>query len=130
VLGALGGALGAVVHGVTGHVIRVEELAGAPGADPLVVVAQHGAFLLPLWCALTVMTVAGSTIYARAVLGGRTAYPRWMALVNPTLLLVVTSVIAVPSLWLRAFLLPAAPNLVHIVFFVAAARVRPGRDAS
>ena len=40
-----------------------------------------------------------------------------MAFVNPTLLLVATGVIALPSPWLGAFLLPAAPNLVHIVFF-------------
>jgi hypothetical protein len=129
VLGALGGALGAVVHGVTAHVIRVEELMRAPGADPLAVVAQHGAFLLPLWCVLAVMTVAGSTIYAKAVLAGRSAYPRWMAFLNPALLLVVTSLVALPSLWLRAFLLPAAANLVHVAFF-ATVGPRSGEGAS
>jgi hypothetical protein len=92
-----------------------------------VVIVKHGAFLLPLWCVLTLMTIAGSAIYLRAVLGGRAAYPRWMAFVNPALLLLGTSAIALPSLWLAAFLLPAAPNLVHIAFFAV---VGPREDAS
>jgi hypothetical protein len=110
-------------------VIRVEQIMGRPGADPLVVVAQHAAFLLPLWGALAVMTVAGSTIYARAILAGRSAYPRWMAFLNPALLLVVTSLVALPSVWLRAFLLPAAANLVHVAFF-ATVGPRSGDGAS
>ncbi len=130
VLGAYGGALGAVVHGVTAHVIRVEELAGVPGADPLAVIAQHGVFLLPLWGALTLMTIAGSTIYATVVLRGRSAYPRWMAFVNPALMLVATSLLALPSVWLAAFLLPAAPNLVHVVFFAACTLGRTDEGAS
>ena len=129
-LGAYGGALGAAVHGVTAHVIRAEEMAGVPPGDPLTVVGQHGAFLVPLWIVLTLMTIAGSTIYSRAVLAGRSAFPRWMAFLNPALMLVVTGLVALPSLWLRAFLLPAAPNLVHAVFFAAATRVRAGDGAS
>lgn len=129
-LGAYGGALGAVVHGVTAQVIRAEESVHAPAMDPLAVVGQHGAFLVPLWIVLTVMTVAGSAIYARAVLAGGSAYPRWMAFLNPTLMLVAASVASLPSLWLRAFLLPAAPNLVHVVFFAAATLTRADDGAS
>jgi hypothetical protein len=129
-LGAYGGALGAAVHGVTAHVIRVEEMAGVPAADPLAVIGQHGPFLLPLWSVLTLMTIAGSTIYATVVFEGRSAYPRWMAFLNPALMIVVTSLVALPSVWLSAFLLPAAPNLVHVVFFAAAALVRADEGAS
>ena len=130
VLGAYGGALGATVHGVTAHVIRVEELAKIPASDPFAVIAQHGPFLLPLWIVLLLMTIAGSTIYATIVFEGRSAYPRWMALLNPALMIGVTSLGALQSEWLGAFLLPATPNLVHVVFFAVAALVRPHEGAS
>jgi hypothetical protein len=67
------------------------------------------------------MVLIGSVLYAAAVLRGGTAYPRWMALVNPLLLVMATSALAAASPTLEAFLLPAGPNVVHVVFFAAAA---------
>lgn len=122
-LGAYGGALGAVEHGLTALVLHGEVASGASAADPLVVIVRHGAFLLPLWVVVAGFVTAGSLVYARTVLRGGTAYPRWMAAANPLLLLAVLGACAAPSAWLRAFLLPAAPNVAHVAFFALAARL-------
>jgi len=126
-LGLAGGVVGGVVHGVTGLVIHADHLLGAAGEDPLAVVARHGAFLLPLWGLLGVLVVGGSILYARAVLGGSTRYSRWMAALNPALLVAVLGALATASPRLEAFLLPAAPNVAHVLFFAATTLV-PGAD--
>ena len=87
----------------------------------MTVVGRHGVFLVPLWLVLGGLTLAGSALYTAAVLGGRTAYPRWMAAASPAALLVALSVVAVvlpPEL--RTYLLPAGPNVVHVLFFALA----------
>ena len=128
--GLYGGALGGVVHGVTGLVIHADALAGTGGGDPLTVVARHGAYLLPLWALLAVLVLVGSIVYARAVLGGGTAFPRWMAGVNPVLVVTVLGAVSTLSPWLEAFLLPAAPNVAHVVFFAASSAVLRSRRFS
>jgi hypothetical protein len=84
--------------------------------------------LLPLWALLAGLVLVGSALYALAIWRGPTAYPRWMAIVNPALLVVVLSTIGSRSAWLRAFLLPAAPNVAHVVFF--GATLRPDATAA
>lgn len=123
-LGAYGGAIGAVVHGITGVVIHVERATAAVGDDPLVVVMHYAPYLVPLWILLGLLAVAGSVLYGALILRGGTAYPRWMAALNVvTLLLLVTAVGSV-SPGLAAFLVPAAPNVAHVLFFALAAVVR------
>jgi hypothetical protein len=123
-LGAFGGALGGAVHAMTGLVIHFERLRGAAGADPLAVVATYGVFLVPLWGLIGALTLAGSVLYTRAVLRGGTAYPRWMAATSPVALVVLTSLAGLLTPGLRAFLLPAGPNLSHVLFFALASRHR------
>jgi len=130
-LGLSGGAVGGAVHGVTGLVIHADRLLGAAGDDPLAVVGRYGAFLLPLWGLLGVLVVVGSILYARAVLGGSTRYSRWMAALNPALLVAVLGALATVSPRLEAFLLPAAPNVAHVLFFAATTLVpRADREAA
>jgi uncharacterized protein DUF6796 len=128
-LGAYTAAIGAAVHGITAVLVANARHAGVPPTDPLAFVAQSGPYLVPFWVIGTVATIAGSAIFAATVLGGRTALPRWMAAANPALLILVVGTLAAPSAWLRAFLVPAAPNLVHVLFFLLVARGRFSLDS-
>jgi hypothetical protein len=106
-------------------VIHVERTGGMGAVDPLTVVARYGNFLFPLWSLIAVVSFAGSAIFATAVLLGRTALPRWMALGNPFLLTMVLVAAGAGSEGGRAFVVPAAPNLAHVVFFAAVAAMPP-----
>jgi hypothetical protein len=119
--GAYGGALGGVVHGMTTLAIRIDADAAAPPADPLTLAGRYGTYLYPLWGAIAVLAVVGAAVYATLVLRGGTAYPRWMALVNPVTLLLVVGALGPLHPLLGAFAVPAGPNLVHVVFFALAA---------
>jgi hypothetical protein len=116
-LGVAGGVLGGTTHGLTGLVIHVEQ----GGIDPVTLLGRHGAYLLPLWAMIGVVSITGSALYAIAVAGGRSALPRWTAVANPVVLLVVLAGLGSTSAVGRAFLVPAAPNVAHIVFFAVVA---------
>jgi hypothetical protein len=116
-LGVAGAVLGGTTHGLTGLVIHVEQTGGMGGVDPITVVARHGAYLLPLWAVIAVVTILGSVVFATGVLGGRSSFPRWMALANPAVLTLVLVLVGAASETGRAFLVPAAPNVAHVVFF-------------
>jgi uncharacterized protein DUF6796 len=129
VLGAYAAALGAAVHGMTALVIVFGRSSGGLGGDPVAVVARFATFLGPLWALLGVLSLLASGLYAVAVARGGTAFPRWMAVANPILLVLATSLSAAGSRRLQAFLVPAAPNLAHVVLFaLATVTLRP--DAS
>ncbi len=118
-LGAYGGAVGGVVHGLTGLIIHVERHAGTPVADPFTVLTPYRPYLLPLWGLLAVFLIAGSALYTAVIVRRPTVYPRWMALLNPVLIIVALSALGSISHGLRPFLIPAAPNVAHLIFFVA-----------
>ena len=42
-------------------------------------------------------------------------------LANPALVTLGFALLGMPVVWLRAFLVPAAPNLAHLVFFAVCA---------
>jgi hypothetical protein len=120
VTGALGGAYGGVVHGITGVVGQLERVGGVAPGDPLAFVARLGAFLVPLWIGLAVAIAAGSLVFAVAVARGPSAFPRWMAFANPLALVLLTALLGAPTPVGRALLVPAAPNLAHVWFFALA----------
>jgi hypothetical protein len=127
VAGALGGAYGGVVHGITGVAEQLERAAGIAPGDPMAFVARLGAFLVPLWIGIAVAIAAGSTVFAVAVARGDTALPRWMALANPLALVLLAGLLGAPTSIGRALLVPAAPNLAHIWFFALAGLALAGR---
>jgi hypothetical protein len=116
-LGAAGAILGGTTHGLTGLAIHVELTGGMAGIDPIALVARYGAYLLPLWAAIGVATVAGSAVFVAGVLAGRTDLPRGAALANPALLTLGFVLLGATSVPGRAFLVPAAPNVAHVVLF-------------
>lgn len=123
-LGMAGGVLGGTIHGLTGLVIHVERTSGAAGVDPITVVARYGAYLFPLWTVVGGLLLLGSIVFAAGVLAGRASLPRWTALAGPAPLTVALAVVGSWSMVGRAFLVPAAPNLAHVVFFALAERRR------
>jgi hypothetical protein len=125
-LGIAGGVLGGTTHGLTGLAIHVEQTSGAGGVDPFTVVARYGAYLLPLWATVAGASLVGSTLYVVGILARRSALPRWTALANPAVLTLALVLVGAASPGGRAFLVPAAPNVAHVVFFalLTAPRVR------
>jgi hypothetical protein len=126
-LGVVGGVLGGTTHGLTGLVIHVEQSGGTAGVDPVTLLGRYGAYLLPLWAAIAVVSVAGSLLYAIAVGGGRSTLPRSAAVANPAVLTVALAMLGAASDTGRAFLVPAAPNVAHVLFFALVAVLAPGR---
>jgi len=131
-VGAYAAALGSAVHGITGVVLRAEGVAGASPSDPAAIVVRYGTLLIPLWVLLAGAMLLATALYVRAIRSRQTDFPGWMALCNPVSLVVLLVVLSLPSVWLRAFLVPAAPNVAHVVFFAltTAATWRTGRDVS
>ncbi len=121
VTGALGGAYGGAVHGITGMAERLQAAAGIAPRDPMAFVEQLGEFLVPLWIAIGLAIAAGSTVFAAAVWRADTALPRWMALMSPAALVLLAVLLGAPTAMGRALLVPAAPNLAHVWFFALAA---------
>lgn len=125
VTGALGGAYGGAVHGITGMAERLQAAVGIAPGDPMAFVEQLGGFLVPLWIVVAVAIAAGSIVFAGAVWRGDTALPRWMALANPIALVLVAALLGAPTPLGRAVLVPAAPNIAHVWFFALAALSLP-----
>jgi hypothetical protein len=119
-LGIAGGVLGGTTHALTGLAIHVELRGGTGGVDPVTMIARYGSYLLPLWALIAAMVLAGAGIYAVGVLGGRSALPRWAAIANPLVLTVGIVLLGATSAIGQGFLVPAAPNLAHVVFFAVA----------
>ena len=111
------GAVGAAIHGVTAVIIET----GPAGIEASPVTVPHAVYLMPLWLVLFAVSIAASIAYALAVLGGRTAFPRWAAAINPVLIVLAMIVASLPFPALAAYMAPASANLAHILFFGFAA---------
>jgi hypothetical protein len=120
--GTLGSVLGAVIHGCTAIFIRDGLASGAPAGDPLAVVAGSSV-LLTLWGVATLLVVAASVAFAMAVRRAVSGVPRELAWTNPAVVTIVLSLVGSVTPMSRAFIVPAAPNLAHVVFFAACVRV-------
>jgi len=57
-------------------------------------------------------------IYVWLVLTGRSYYPKWMAVLNPILLIIVSFIIYAIAPSLGKFLMPIALNVAFAIFFV------------
>jgi hypothetical protein len=134
--GAIAAILGSLIHGLTTAYIGADLEAAVPGRDPLASVVSWGAPLLALWGLAALLVLVASGVFLWCVSRGATRAPRSAALANPALVTVVLSAVGLPSVLLRSFLTPAAPNLAHLVFFSVCAwslysgRGSPGGERS
>jgi hypothetical protein len=116
--GAGAAGLGTLIHGLTAALIHAEVGSGAAGRPPLEAVGSWGAGIVALWAAAALLVLAASA--AVLVCGLRTpALPRWWGWLNPAFATLALAGIGAATELGRAFLVPAAPNLAHLVFFAA-----------
>ena len=66
---------------------------------------------------IRVTTLVLSAIYVYMVLTGRSRFPKWMAAVNPFLLIIVSFVVYVVWKDLGKYIMPIALNLAFAIFF-------------
>ena len=120
VAGGLAAVLGSYIHAATAWLI--EEQMRSPGTSPvsapLETVMHAGAGLTLPWAAATVlvMLASGAMVYAAL----RAVVPRNWIVTNPAVATVLLAVAGIATELGRAFLVPAAPNVAHVVFFATA----------
>ena len=69
-----------------------------------------------------------SVLFAVPVARGASAYPRWMVLASPAVVVMLIAACASVTTWSRALIAPASPNLAHVIFFaVTTTYVAPHR---
>lgn len=112
-------ALGAFIHGLTWVTIRNSALAGTTSTAPLDAIAASGGALLGAWIAASVLMLVVSIAIAWSGVFRPRAIPVWLALFNPVSITLLIGAAGATTAVGRSFLVPAAPNLAHIVFFVA-----------
>ncbi|MCC6531314.1 MAG: hypothetical protein IT531_02100 [Burkholderiales bacterium] len=128
--GACVGLFGAATHGFTamdihatieaGQSLRAPQDAFAPAWTPLFVCgAIAGAATLATALGFAINAWPGSPRVAKAAI-----------LANPVLGTIALAGIGAVSDTLRPFMIPAAPNLAHLVFFLACRRALPARPAA
>lgn len=66
---------------------------------------------------LRVLVFLVSIVWVYLILTGNTIYPKWMALVNPILLLAMIFIIYFITPAIGSYLVPTAMNITHIVLF-------------
>lgn len=118
VSGVIGSLLGASIHALTAAYIGASLHRGIVNEDPLNAVLQSGPLLASLWGLAAILVVFASLLFVWYIASGRTTAPRALALANPAFLTLALGIAGSPSIFLRAFLTPAAPNLAHVIFFV------------
>jgi hypothetical protein len=124
-LGAVGCVVGAVVHGLTAVLTSAALRDAAPIAPDAMFAIPDAAFVMPLWGIVGTAVALGSIAFARAVAGGGTSFPRGFAFCNPLAATLAIAAVAAPVPIVAAFVVPAAPNLAHVVVFAAALAVTP-----
>jgi len=120
--GTVGSVLGALIHGCTALFIRQVVAAGGPTRDPISSLGVSP-LLLVLWALATVFIVVASGGCLVAVRRGVPPLPRGLAWWNPAVFTALLALAGTATPPLRSFLVPAAPNLAHVLFFAGYAYV-------
>jgi hypothetical protein len=117
VSGVIMAVLGGIIHGVTGISIEAQVRAGGIMKEPIEAIFDYGVFLLPLWGAASILSFIGSVGFARGVASGNSILPRYISIFNPVVLTACVVLAGAATPMLQAFLIPAAPNVAHVIFF-------------
>jgi len=120
VCGAGTAAVGAFIHGVTALEIRGAVASGIAAGPPLESVATSGGLLVAAWIAAAVLVLGASSAVVVAGVLHQRALPRWLPWLNPAAVSVALVAVGLPWEAGRSYLVPAAPNFAHVVFFGAA----------
>jgi hypothetical protein len=115
--GAGAAATGAFIHGLTALLIHGEARSGGAARSPLEAVATWGGVPLVAWCVAAVLALVASAAILRVGISRASGLPRWWAWLNPAIATLVVAAPGMASELGRSFLVPAAPNLGHAVFF-------------
>jgi len=129
-LGVIGGLLGGVIHGLTALHIHADIQAGVVAGDPLSAVAGWGRGIRVLWATAALAVFAASMFFFWYASRAPDRARRWAAFSNPAFGTAALALAGTATPLLQAFLVPAAPNLAHVIFFVACRRahgMRPVR---
>jgi hypothetical protein len=120
VAGGLGAGLGSYIHAATAWLIekQMRTAETTPVGAPLETVMHAGAGLTVPWAAATVLVMLASGAIVYAALRG--AVPRSWIIANPAVATVLLALAGAATELGRAFLVPAAPNVAHVVFFATA----------
>jgi hypothetical protein len=113
-------AIGSLIHGLTALSIRESIASGSPVSSPVEFIAASGWFLPVSWGIASLLVLAASAAMVAAPGSGRRSLPRWLSWLNPAMVTFVIGVAGLPCEMGRSLLLPAAPNLGHVVFFCSA----------
>jgi hypothetical protein len=113
-------AIGALIHGLTAFSIRDSISSGSAVGSPLESIAASGWLLLMSWGIASFLVLTASLAILVAASSGSRPLPRWLSCLNPALVTFVLGAAGFPWELGRSFLLPAAPNIGHVVFFCSA----------
>ena len=126
--GLYASALGAAIHGTTAAALAAEHGMAGVTIDAMAMVGRWATLLLPLWGLAFLLVAVASFLWGRAALDGRAGVPRWTAWTNPVIGTLAVALVGGITPLGRALIVPAAPNLAHVVFFaVVATRLRTER---
>lgn len=125
-LGAIGAIVGAAIHGLTGMLTAVAIRTGTPTAPDALAAIPEAAFLLPLWLIVGAALAVGSVVFGATVARGHTRFPRWLAACTPLVSTIAMAALASPFPLAAGFVVPAAPNLAHVLLFAGALVVHRG----
>lgn len=118
-VGLYASAVGTAIHGMTAVAILEGPVAASSG-DRFASLAPVLTYLIPLWLLVGALTVVGSVLQFRAVRADA-RHPQWFAWANPLAFVVLVGGIGALSGGLWPYVIPAAPNLAHVLYFVAVA---------
>jgi hypothetical protein len=107
--------LGAGIHAGTALAIR----AATTSAPPLEAVAASHPALAIGWAIAASLVLVASVVVFRAGAAPSRALPRPVAWLNPAAVSLLFGAAGAPWECGRSFLVPAAPNLAHVVFFAS-----------
>ena len=125
--------VGTFCHGsiaYSGLLVRNASFAEAAVSDALAAIVVEGRVLSwPAQAVLVAGMLGESVLLAVAILSGETRYPRWFALLNAVLLLLVITGIGIAFPAAGQLILPPAQNLAMLVVFVGSSFAQGRRRA-
>lgn len=120
-IGVYAAAVGAAIHGITTMAIWSSPPLQDAG-DRFASLTPILPYLIPLWLFVGTLTFAGSALQFRVV-RAMPSMPPWFAWLNPSALIVIVAGLAAPFGSIAEYMIPAAPNLVHVIYFGVVAAI-------